>query len=135
MSDNVRDQLNQEPELTETEVEEETYEPRYINKDESLERYDEEDVEPLLTPEEQIAPVTLELTQAFKTPEGIDLTQLTVSPPKAKDMIKFQRMKMDETKRSILWFATLTGQPPETIEELHVRDFRRLSIVVNAFAE
>ena len=107
---------------------------KVFTADELLERDDDDDT-PLLTPDEQTQPVTLHLTQAITTSEGAELDELIIQPPTTKDMLRFQRMKIDETKRSLLWFSAMTGQAPETIEELHLRDFRRLSAIVWAFSD
>ena len=97
---------------------------------------EDEDYQPLLTIEEQIEGVVLELTTPVEL-DGVPTGELTVKPPIAEDLLNGAdavRGKKNSA-RTVSLLAKSCGVPPKTIQKLHGRDLNRLATVVGAFTE
>ena len=98
---------------------------------------DDEDYEPLLTIEEQIEGVVLELTTPVEL-DGVPTGELTVKPPLAEELLDGAdagRKSSKNSARTVSLLAKSCGVPPKTIQKLHGRDLNRLATVVGAFTE
>ena len=114
---------------------------RIITKEEKVRTeltVDDEDYQPLLSIDEQIEGVVLELSRPVEM-DGVPTTELTVNAPTPDDIIasesRKQRGKDTDTERSIAVFSRACGVAPEVIKKLHIRDYTRLATVVAAFTD
>ena len=114
---------------------------RIITKEEQIRTeltVDDDNYQPLLSIEEQIEGVVLELTRPVEM-DGVPTSELTVNSPTPADIIgsesRRQRGKDTDTERSVALFAKACGVAPEVIQSLHIRDYSRLATVVAAFTE
>ena len=111
---------------------------RTIGKDERVaSRMSRErgDSPPILTSEEKLHPVTIELLRELKTDKG-NITAITVDIPTVDDILD-QQMQIEPNKQTTLNSLAKVCQEltASQIKELHPRDFRVLGEVYSSFSE
>lgn len=96
---------------------------------------DRGDAPPILTPEEQLHPVTIELLRKVDGKDG-DITEITVNIPSVDDILD-QQMQTEPNKQSTynMLAKACDELTPTDLKTMHPRDFRVLSEVYWSFQE
>ena len=103
---------------------------KIFERDDDL-RIDED--ESLLTADEVIEPVGLELTKPIEV-NGVETEMLIIHPLTGKGLRAARRSKQASDVDTFFKMAEQCCQcPVKELEELHTRDIRRLSTVIGAF--
>ncbi|HWO57689.1 MAG TPA: phage tail assembly protein [bacterium] len=69
---------------------------------------------------------TIPLSEPLKTGDGRLLKELTVRPPRVKDLKAAQRTGGTAAEQEVALLALLVGLVPEDLDELLVADYKRL---------
>ena len=87
---------------------------------------DRGEADPLLTIEEQLDSVALELTKPINV-DGKDTTEIVINAPTVDDLLDVQNREGNPKETQLRGLTNATGIPPEALRQLHPRDFTRLS--------
>ena len=110
---------------------------RRISKDErfaSRAARGQGDAPPILTLEDQMGPVTLELSRPIEV-DGVSTTEIEIIAPTVDDILDAQSGDGTTKEARIRNLVRATGIPPEPLKSLHGRDFTRLLDIYWAFTE
>ena len=88
--------------------------------------------DPLLSIEEQLDSVILELTRPIEV-TGEEVTEITIKAPEPDDVLDFENRDRDSKQSQYLALTKVTGIPPDGLKKLHFRDFNRLRDLYWAF--
>ena len=99
---------------------------RTFKKDEIFPTPTERGNNPLLTIEEQLEDVALDLTRPISV-DGTETHQVIISAPTVDDLIEARSPEGNAKDTQLRSLTKATGLPPEAIRELHARDFTRLT--------
>ena len=110
-----------------------------ITKDEKIWTPDEAtednpDYEPLFDGEEINEPATLELNKPIEILE-VETTELTINPPKARQMMQARAGKGSVEARSEKYFAQCCNIPLTAFDEMSGLDFNRIGLVIANFTD
>ena len=88
--------------------------------------------EPLLTIEEQLDSVILELTRPIES-AGKEITEIIISAPEPDDQFEFENRDGSNKDNTLRALTKSTGIPPDALLRLHLRDLNRLRDIYWAF--
>ena len=95
---------------------------------------EEDGYERLLEGDEYNEPVILELSKPIEI-SGAQVTELTINPPTADQMLRAQQGKGQMTARSTQYMAEICNVPLDAIRALSARDFNRIGLVSANFID
>ena len=93
---------------------------------------DRGDAEPLLSIEEQLDSVILELTRPVEV-SGEETSEITINAPTPDDILDFENRDGNTKETQLRGLTKATGIPPDALRQLHLRDFNRLRDLYWAF--
>lgn len=99
---------------------------RTFKKEETFPTPDERGTNPLLSIEEQLEDVALELTRPISV-DGQQTTEIIITAPTVDDIIDARSRDGNSRDAQLRSLTKATGIPPEALRELHARDFNRLT--------
>ena len=95
---------------------------------------DRDQAPPLLSLEEQADSVILEVSFPIEV-DGAQLTEITIRPPTGDDILDAQAREGDSKEAQKKTLSRATGLSPQTVGDLHGRDFTRVTDIYWAFTE
>ena len=98
---------------------------RKFAKDERFPARNDRDAAPLLSVEEQLDSVILELTRPSQV-NGKEATEITINAPTPDDILDIENRDADAKMTNYKKLADATGATADEIKNLHARDFNRL---------
>lgn len=76
--------------------------------------------------------VKIELQTPVKM-AGVDVSELTMRAPKVRDMIAVRKIPGSDVEQEVALFANLCQVTPAAIEELDMRDYKKLQDAYSGF--
>lgn len=77
---------------------------------------------------------SIELSRPLKI-AGANVTHMQMREPTVRDQLTFEKMKGSEAEREMTLLGNLCEFSPEQLQELPVRDYRRLAAAYQGFTD